>query len=295
MTAFINYLFGPPLLNPDLILSAVLDQGSITKSTTEKIVVEDSDGNKIVFTGTFDPEGTGSDGLGTMTGFKLRDDGVKVMEAGGFDIDAGALLDALADLDSPIAAVAQLLFTEKVKINGSDYADTFAISLPDIVANGRKGADILLGGIGNQTLKGGKGDDLIVGGGDKDKLFGGKDQDIFGFNVPTLSPNGIESLDPASGHHRIKDFSRKDDSFLIDSDSVDLPEGRLAKKHFVVGEEALTEDHRFVHNDANGRLYYDPDGSGEDEPFYLAKVDPGIKIKANDIFIGDVPNLIFLG
>ncbi|WP_421724391.1 hypothetical protein [Bauldia sp.] len=285
MTPTIELYFGEPVLDPFLIGANPLNFGTVVKQTTTKIVVEDDLGNKVVFTGDLTPGGE-------VNGFKFKSNGIKVAQGEDFEVDFATFETALGN-PKPGNEVLSLLFLEAPIIKGSPYRDV-AMGLPGdgLVAKGRDGDDVLIGGEGSQTIKGGKGNDVIGGGGEKDKLFGGKGNDIFLFDIgtgPGGGPKRVLDEDPVLAVHRIKNFDRKDDVILLTGNSLDAETGGpLSKDAFVVDTEATTADHRVIYDDETGSLYLDEDGSGElMAPVKFGKVDPGTKLKARDFFIDD--------
>jgi Ca2+-binding RTX toxin-like protein len=65
-------------------------------------------------------------------------------------------------------------------LGGDDVIDASGMGAngPRLVLDGGDGADILLGGDGNDTINGGAGDDVLIGGGGIDALDGGAGDNI---------------------------------------------------------------------------------------------------------------------
>jgi Ca2+-binding RTX toxin-like protein len=72
--------------------------------------------------------------------------------------------------------------TDRIVINGLNGDDVITASglgsAMQLTANGGDGADVLIGGTGNDTLSGGNGDDILIGGGGLDILDGGPGDNI---------------------------------------------------------------------------------------------------------------------
>jgi Ca2+-binding RTX toxin-like protein len=81
--------------------------------------------------------------------------------------------------------------TDRIVINGLNGDDVITASglgsAMQLTANGGDGADVLIGGTGNDTLSGGNGDDILIGGGGLDILDGGPGDNILiqGLAAPT--------------------------------------------------------------------------------------------------------------
>ena len=191
MDSFVQLYIGFPVAEPVSMARKFFDSAEITKTTATKIVLKDDAGGKMVFYGDYTVNG---ETTGTMTGFKYKDDGVKLMEGSGYEVDAADLLDALDESPKKVDAavgeietVFDLLFPDGILIKGSDQGDyLIGIDRDDATVKGKDGDDVIAGGEGNQILKGNKGNDLIAGGGEKDKLFGGKGDDAFSFAFGSL-------------------------------------------------------------------------------------------------------------
>ncbi|WP_421724390.1 hypothetical protein [Bauldia sp.] len=285
--AYAEWLFSTTLIDPLQTLFQVLDEGTIKKITPEKLVVTTPGGIKFILKGDLETDPVVS---GTLDSVKLKVNGVKIFEGGDFIIDAGELKAIVESPNDPGEFLGNII-NQIGTYKGSQQADEFPrITGDGIVIKGRGGDDVLRGGEGQQKLKGGKGNDTLIGddfgggieklGGDPkpDKLFGGKGLDTFVFAV------GSSLAKVEGSYHKIKDFSHKDDTILIETSVI--PAGFLDPDAFVVGEVASSPDHRIIYDEANGDLYVDIDGDGLDAvQFKFAEVVPGTKIKANDFVI----------
>jgi Ca2+-binding RTX toxin-like protein len=128
------------------------------------------------------------------------------------------------------------------------------------------GNDNLFAGAGGDTVTGGVGDDLLNGSLGTDRITGGPGIDTFVFNSALNQFN--------SGFDRILDFNHDDDSmFLDDAVFTNLALGPLVQAAFHVGIAATAASHRIIYNDANGSLFFDPDGAGGTAKTKFAQVD----------------------
>ncbi|WP_416667750.1 M10 family metallopeptidase [Egbenema bharatensis] len=134
---------------------------------------------------------------------------------------------------------------------------------------GGEGNDTLWGEAGNDKIFGEDGDDVLIGGLGKDWLLGGLGADRFLFN--SLSERG----------DHIKDFSVAErDRIIVSARGFGgkLKAGRLAAQQFVLGARATGGDDRFIYNSANGRLFFDADGSGSSKQALLAILPKGLDL-----------------
>ena len=289
MEAYIELFVGHPIGDPFVLSADLLADGKITKINEEKIVIKDGSGGKAVFYGEFTLVGMSI--TGTMTGFKVKDQGVMLMEGGGYEVDAEDLLAALEGggdpgpeleiaLEKPVD-IFTLLAPDGLLVKGSKFGDQLVeIDVDGATVRGRGGDDYLVGGKGNQVIKGGKGNDLVAGAGEKDKLYGGKGSDSFLFGG-----SGVDASKAASiAAHKIKDFSHADDTIHLIG--VEIDPGFLDDDYFKKGTTATSEDHRIIYDKGTGKVHYDPDGSATDsEQIHFASVKAGTKVKADDIFV----------
>ncbi|WP_017653046.1 calcium-binding protein [Fortiea contorta] len=127
------------------------------------------------------------------------------------------------------------------------------------------GDDFLDGGNGNDSLLGGQGNDVLIGGNGNDSLTGGTGEDQFRFRPFTdfrASELGIDT---------ITDFSRSE------GDKIGLAKGTFTALRSVSGigfsvsgefahvtsdAAAALSGAFIVYNSSNGKLFYNPNGSG---------------------------------
>ncbi|NTZ41508.1 calcium-binding protein [Altererythrobacter sp. SALINAS58] len=137
---------------------------------------------------------------------------------------------------------------------------------------GGDGADFLYGEIGLDTLDGGAGNDILTGGLGSDTLTGGSGSDVFRFDGPI------------SGVDQILDFSSADDMISLNRAFFDgiAGSGTLTEAAFHLGSSAADADDRIIYDQANGRIFYDPDGSGAASQTLFAAVTPGTELTNYD-------------
>lgn len=158
----------------------------------------------------------------------------------------------------------------------------------------RDGADTVYGGDGNDTLRGGagadllsggSGDDVLIGGKGNDKLYGGTGRDVLSGNADS---DGFYFKDFGAAHHdRITDFNPVQDTIYLYRPAFTgfAANGVLKSSAFVLGNAALDADDRILYDRPNGRLWYDPDGTGAAAAQLVATLDGSPDVKFYDILI----------
>lgn len=142
--------------------------------------------------------------------------------------------------------------------------------------NGNSKDDILSGFDGDDVVRGRGRDDIIAGGNGEDTLIGGGGDDTF---YVTGEPKRA-NLD------EIDDYNDKRDDILLDRDWYNLPEGKLAKGSFYVGNKAKDESDRIIYDKDDGKILYDADGSGSDKAVLVAKIEKGLDgLRAGDFYV----------
>ncbi|WP_421724389.1 calcium-binding protein [Bauldia sp.] len=272
MKPFLQFLSSPPDHNPYAVFANVARDFAFVDSAPNEVSYVDIHGNKLVLKGSFDING-GIAVDGIVTGFDLfAADGTKVLKARGAEFDLAVVEDAFFQDPGNISTLQ--LFLRDSDVYGSNGDDVLTGLRSDATGVGRGGDDIINGGLGKQTLKGGKGDDTLSGGLGKDTVIGGKGKDTFVLNAFDFKADTF------------KDFSHKHDTIFLNQKvftALDL--GTLDKSAFRVGTKAKTDDHRVVYNKKDGALLYDEDGRGGVDHVKIAKLDQGLKIKANDFLV----------
>ena len=194
--------------------------------------------------------------------------------------------------DGLFSETATVMVEVGVTKNGSNKSDTFTGTLGDDIYQGLNGNDILSGGMGhdslsgnngkdflagsagNDLLSGDNGNDTLIGGEGNDTLTGGKGNDSFVFN------SSNEGLDT------ITDFSVNNDILVFSASGFggDLVPGAVSSEMLALGA-ATTEAHRFIYDGGSGDLFYDSDGTGENERVKLAGLDSGLSLGSNNLFV----------
>ena len=160
-------------------------------------------------------------------------------------------------------------------INGRKGHDSIIGSAIDDSIQGDSGNDTLDGGLGHDHLNGGKDNDFLSGGAGDDTLTGGRGADGFVFN----------SFD--EGVDAITDFSIKDDTLIFSATgfSEDLVAGAVSDHIFTLGTAATSKQHRFIYDGSSGYLFYDSDGTGDNEQVRIALLDSGLNLGNENLLI----------
>jgi Ca2+-binding RTX toxin-like protein len=278
----VNYLIGTPVLSPYPffspfeILDDALESGTPSLSQTQ-IVVENTFGSKVVFTGDFTISGNDVTG-GTMTGFEVHLGESRVIRAKGYDLDAAEFYDAVVAYGTDDAPFEDLILGAAIKFVGSKYGDMMFDTDFDDTLLGRKADDILFGQGGNDRLEGGKGNDFLADDEGVNKFFGDEGNDVFGFQ--------LNSLDPPTAVNKLKDFTKGEDLISLSTDIPALKPGTLDPDYFHKGSSAADGDDYVIYTKATGKLFIDFDGSGTGAQTLIAKVAPGTKLAADDFVVG---------
>ncbi|HZH50262.1 MAG TPA: calcium-binding protein [Microvirga sp.] len=144
---------------------------------------------------------------------------------------------------------------------------------------GLGGDDSLFGMGGNDTLSGGNGDDLLFGGAGKDALRGGSGYDGFVFAEKPSRTN----ID------KILDFNVKHDYiYLFRSAFPKVGAGEtLSKNAYWASSSGKAHDRsdRIIYDRDDGRLYYDPDGTGPAASKQFAQISANLKLKHTDFIL----------
>jgi Ca2+-binding RTX toxin-like protein len=166
------------------------------------------------------------------------------------------------------------------KLSGSTKHDTI---------EGKAGNDIISGGAGFDTLNGGKGND---------KLTGGAGGDMFVFsdilnaktNVDTItdfssSKKGAKGNDEIDLDHMI--FKGIEDlDFKSTASNYLSPINRnIDPNTFLTGKTATSKEDRIIYDKSSGKLWYDPDGSGQKDATLFAILENKATLHAYDLFV----------
>jgi len=137
---------------------------------------------------------------------------------------------------------------------------------------GTNGADNLSGGVGNDTIAGRGGRDVLDGGTGNDILFGQ-------VGIDTLSGGaGADNFRYTERNHRndvITDFQPGQDTIQISASGFGggLTPGNVSAGQFVLGNSATDGNDRFLYNANNGRVLFDPDGTGSAGKIVIATLE----------------------
>jgi len=147
----------------------------------------------------------------------------------------------------------------------------------DNSVTGNSGGNLLNGGSGNDNVDGGAGNDSLYGSLGMDVLKGGAGLDRFLFNT-ALGPTNVD---------RIVDFSPADDAFHLARYVFTKAgaNGTLSPAAFHQGAAAADSSDRIVHDQATGRIFYDPDGSGAAAQVLFATVAAGTALTSADFIL----------
>ncbi|WP_442580579.1 calcium-binding protein [Mesorhizobium sp. ASY16-5R] len=156
--------------------------------------------------------------------------------------------------------------TDLVVARGVDYVLGAAAQVEHLrtsSASSTAGID-LTGNDFAQIIRGNAGDNVLVGRGGNDKLYGLDGADTFLF----------DSAFDSSNRDAIYDFGLGDDQIQLDSAVFTaLGTGGLAASAFKdIAVAPLDASDRIIYNSDNGKLYYDPDGSGGTDMILFAAV-----------------------
>lgn len=142
---------------------------------------------------------------------------------------------------------------------------------------GLDGNDILYGKENNDSLDGGSGNDLLIGGADIDTLTGGQGTDRFRFYDSSEAGDFIEDFSVSEGD-QLQIYSQGFNGDFVTS-------GFLDASKFILGAAAQDANDRLIYNSSNGRLYFDPDGSGSATQVHIATLTGSPILASDDIFI----------
>ena len=142
---------------------------------------------------------------------------------------------------------------------------------------GYAGDDTLVGGSGRDRLSAGAGADWLFGGSGNDVLTGGSGQDDFHFDTPLSASSNVD---------HITDFDPGIDAIFLDRDVFRgiAANGPLSPGAFVEGTRARDSSDRILYDQASGKIFYDPDGTGGSAAILFATVTPGTNLEAADFF-----------
>lgn len=221
------------------------------------------------------------DGLGAIA-YQWSADGVAIAGANGTSLTL-----TQAEVGKAIAVIASYtdLWGTAESVSSPATAPVTAPAVAGLTLTGSKGADLLVGGAGNDTLSGLAGNDVLTGNDGSDRLLGGAGNDVLNGNDGSdwlIGGAGNDTLTGGSG----ADVFRFDTAlsakgnvdrimdFLPGVDHIEL-ENAIFKKLTVAGElspanfrasatgTAADSNDFILYHTGTGALYYDADGSGK--------------------------------
>ncbi len=148
--------------------------------------------------------------------------------------------------------------------------------VPDSDGIGNELNNIITGTFGNNVLRGEAGNDDLNGNFESDTLTGGTGADSF-----TLNPL-LEGID------LITDFVAADDSIRVLATGFggELVAGATIRaEQFRIGAAAADASERFIYNNTNGALFFDPDGVGGTAQDQIATLVGAPTINNTDIIV----------
>ncbi|MBC7986179.1 MAG: FG-GAP repeat protein [Sphingomonadaceae bacterium] len=168
-------------------------------------------------------------------------------------------------------------------LSGLGGADSLVGGKGDDRLNGGKGADTAIGGNGADVLTGFKGEDSLHGGAGADTLTGGAGSDTL--TGSTGADRFVLDRIVAGEIERITDFQHIVDEIALDAAAFGLPVGALQGNRFVTGTAAQDGNDRLIYNDATGKLYFDPDGTGAAAQVLIATFSGDPSLGAGDFVV----------
>jgi Ca2+-binding RTX toxin-like protein len=164
---------------------------------------------------------------------------------------------------------------------GCAGADSFNGGNGNDTASGYKGNDALAGAKGTDTLNGGNGSDTLNGGEGRDVLNGGAGPDTFVFDrVGASHADRVQDFLPGNDVIQLK---RSIFLGIADEDGSALTKDQFRAS--AAGTAADAED-RILYNKADGKLYWDRDGTGTTyDRVHFATLDTRPTLTAADFLI----------
>lgn len=157
---------------------------------------------------------------------------------------------------------------------GAAKGDTF-VGIEAIV--GGVGADTIVGNAALNRFFGGEGNDRLFGAGGNDYLYGGPGSDRFAFNT---------ALNAATNVDTIGDFTVGVDDIQLHASIFAVIGAVLDVSEFRRATAACDANDYILYNSANGRIYFDYDGSRTNATaIHFATVTAGLNLTAGDFIV----------
>jgi len=172
--------------------------------------------------------------------------------------------------------------------SGTQGNDVYTGTAGDDFLSGLGGSDKLYGGAGNDQLAGDAGNDLLDGGDGADILRGGLGKDTLsgGAGADSFYFDSAVAKKKNANIDKIVKFNVKDDTiYLAKSIFTKLKVGKLKKDAFFIGNKAHDGSDRIVYDKKSGKLFYDADGTGKQQPIQFATLDKNLKMTEKDFFV----------
>ncbi|WP_134497553.1 M10 family metallopeptidase C-terminal domain-containing protein [Microvirga pakistanensis] len=196
-----------------------------------------------------------------------------IWDAGGIDTISAAystlpvsinLNQASLNVGDPNAAG---YFSRQMNVYGG-----FTIAKGTVIENatGGKGNDLIVGNAYANVIKGGLGNDTLKG-------LGGRDTFVF-----SSKPNSKTNID------KILDYSVASDTIQLAKASfskIVTKKGALKSNEFWKGTKAHDRDDHIIYDTKSGALYYDPDGTGSAAAIKFATIGKNLKMSAAEFVI----------
>ena len=169
---------------------------------------------------------------------------------------------------------------ERLTLVGDDAINGTGNSLSNVIT-GNAEANSLFGLGGDDRLTGDLGNDRLIGGAGNDILRGGGGSDTFIFDKALSASTNVDS---------ILDFVAADDTIQLQRSvfSAIASDGTLAAAAFQLGTAANDSGDRIIYDQATGRIFYDPDGTGAAAKVLFAAVTPGTALTNADFVASSI-------
>lgn len=200
------------------VVTELAGAGTDTVLTSLLSYVLDANVERLTYTGIDNFAGTGNDLANILTGGSGNDslNGAAGIDrlVGGFGDDS-YFADVANDLivESAGGGIDTVFSTSASYNLGSNVENLTHVGSNDTVVNGNGLANVIQGGIGNDTLDGRSGDDTLHGGDGNDSLIGGNGNDLLdgGADDDTLvGSSGNDTLDGGAGNDTLDGGSGND-------------------------------------------------------------------------------------
>ena len=169
-------------------------------------------------------------------------------------------------------------------VRGGDGADTLSGEAGNDGLFGENGNDQLAGGDGDDSLDGGDGDDALAGGVGVDFLSGGMGADVL---TGGLNGDRFNFQSASEGADEITDFAGGADLILVSASGFGGGLNPFGSVSLVSGSDpaASQASGQFLYDTDDGRLLWDVDGTGSEDPVLIATLASVPSLEASDFFV----------